>query len=92
MQQSPYIDRLKQAIADARDPSIRAMLRAELAGSVARLGEFSTAEAEIADLRSEFGDGRSGRVSIMIMCAEAQLIYYKDLGEQARDRMMRAQL
>lgn len=92
MQQSPYIDRLKQAIADARDPSTRAMLRAELAGSIARLGDFSEAEAEIADLRREFGDGRSGRVSIMIMCAEAQLIYYKDLGEQARDRMMRAQV
>jgi hypothetical protein len=63
-----------------------------LAGGYARLGEFESAESEIASLRSEFGDGRSGRVSIMIMCAEAQLIYYKNLGEQARDRMMRAQL
>lgn len=63
-----------------------------LAGGYARLGDFEAAEAEISTLRSEFGDGRSGRVSIMIMCAEAQLIYYKNLGDQARDRMMRAQV
>ncbi|MBI5721788.1 MAG: hypothetical protein HZC37_29295 [Burkholderiales bacterium] len=68
------------------------MRKALLAACRARLGDFETAEAEISKLRSEFGDGRNGRVSIMIMCAEAQLIYYKSLGEQARDRMMRAQL
>lgn len=92
MPQSPYIDRLKQAIAQTQDLATRGMLRAELAGCTARLGDFTGAEGEIASLRSEFGDGRSGRVSIMIMCAEAQLIYYKELGEQARDRMMRAQV
>jgi len=92
MPQSPYIDRLKRAIAESSDPAERGTRRAEMAGALARLGEFSSAESEIADLRAQFGDGRSGRVSIMIMCAEAQLIYYKSLGEQARDRMMRAQL
>ncbi|MBK9134919.1 MAG: hypothetical protein IPM15_11475 [Betaproteobacteria bacterium] len=42
--------------------------------------------------KREFGNGQNPRVSITIMCAEAQLIYFKDLGDQARDRMMRAQL
>ena len=92
MPKSPYIDRLRLAIDQAVDSSTRGMRRAELAACFARLGEFDDAEIEIASLRTEFGDGRSGRVSIMIMCAEAQLIYYKNLGDQARDRMMRAQL
>jgi hypothetical protein len=92
MPKSPYIDRLKEAIAKESDPSTRGFLRAQLAGAYARLGESDAADAEIADLRAEFGDGRSGRVSILIMCAEAQLIYYRNLGEKARDRMMRAQL
>lgn len=92
MPKSPYIDRLKEGIAQADDPSTRGLRRAQLAAGYARLGEFDAAEAEISELRAEFGDGRSGRVSIMIMCAEAQLIYYKNLGDKARDRMMRAQL
>lgn len=92
MPHSPYIDRIKQAIVEASDASTKGVSRALLAGGYARLGSFEAAEAEISSLRAEFGDGRSGRVSIMIMCAEAQLIYYKNLGDQARDRMMRAQI
>lgn len=92
MPDSPYIGRIKQAIAEGGDSSTQAVRRALLAGGYARLGSFEAAEAEVAGLRAEFGDGRSGRVSIMIMCAEAQLIYYKNLSDQARDRMMRAQV
>lgn len=92
MPQSPYIDRLELAIAQSRDPAQHAMRRAELAACLARSGEFDVAEREIAGLRAEFGDGRSGRTSIMIMCAEAQLIYYRSPGEKARDRLLRAQL
>lgn len=92
MPSSPYLDQLTKAIALATDPVSRGINRALRAGCYSRQGDFEVAEKEIASLREEFGDGRSGRVSIMIMCAEAQLIYYKDLGEQARDRMMRAQL
>ena len=92
MAQSPYLARLTLAIDGATDSIALGMARAERAACHARHGEFELTETEIADLRSVFGDGRSGRVSIMIMCAEAQLIYFKSLGEQARDRMMRAQL
>lgn len=92
MPKSPYIDRLKDAIQRDGDPSSRGLRRAQLAAGYARLGEFEAADSEISGLRAEFGDGRSGRVSIMIMCAEAQLIYFKNLGDRARDRMMRAQL
>lgn len=92
MPSSPYLDQLTRSIAQDGDPVRRGMNRALRAGCYARQGDFAGAESEIASLRAEFGDGRSGKVSIMIMCAEAQIIYYKDLGEQARDRMMRAQL
>lgn len=92
MVRSPYAERLLMAIEKADDPSVRACRRAELAACLARHGEFDAAESTIAELRMEYGDGRSGRVTIMIMCAEAQLIYYRSLGDQARDRMMRAQL
>ena len=92
MSKSPYVERLQLQIAQASDPALRASRRAELAACQARSGAFEAAEQEIARLRAEYGDGRSGRVSILIMCAEAQLIYYRELGEQARDRMVRAQL
>jgi tetratricopeptide (TPR) repeat protein len=92
MVRSPYADRLLLAIEKADDPAVRASRRAELAACLARHGEFDAAEPLISELRAEYGDGRSGRVTIMIMCAEAQLIYFKSLGDQARDRMMRAQL
>lgn len=92
MPTSPYLNQLTRAIAESGDPADRGISRGLRAGCYARQGDFDAAEREIVDLRAEFGDGRSGRVSIMIMCAEAQLIYYKELGEQARDRMMRAQL
>lgn len=92
MPTSPYLDQLSRAIDQSSDPATKGADRALRAGCYARHGDFVAAEQEIADLRAEFGDGRSGRVSILIMCAEAQLIYYRNLGEQARDRMMRAQL
>jgi hypothetical protein len=92
MSESPYISRLKAEIAQPSDPPRRGQRRAELAACRARHGDFEDAEREIGELRAEFGDGRSGQVTVLIMCAEAQLIYYRNLGEQARDRMMRAQL
>ena len=89
---SPYESRLEGEIAAIQDDSERASKRAELAGLWARIGEFQRCEEVIAELRSLYGDGRNTRVSVMIMWAEAQLIYFKDLGVQARDRMSRAQL
>lgn len=92
MPTSPYIEALKRTIEESDDLELQGVTRALLAACYARHGDFQLAEAEIASLRLAYGDGRSGRVSVMIMCAEAQVIYYKDLGEKARDRMMRAQV
>lgn len=92
MSASPYAKRLRQAIAAEERPSETAFLQAELAAYLGRVGQFDEADRLLADLRSRYGDGHSGRVSIMIMCAEAQVVYFRDLGERARDRMARAQL
>jgi hypothetical protein len=65
---------------------------AELGCYWARVGEFEKAEELRSDLRRFFGDGRSVRVSILIMCIEALIAYFRELNPQARDRMARAAL
>lgn len=68
------------------------MLCAELACYWARVGEFTEAERLCRELRQAFGDGRDIRVSILIMCVEGLLFYFKELRLQAYDRIARARL
>ncbi len=68
------------------------MLTAELACYWARVGEFDEAERLRKELRSTFGDGRDVRVSILIMCIEGLLLYFRDLSPGALDRLARASL
>lgn len=89
---SPLVQRLLQGIENAQDPEMRACIMAELGCYWARVGEFERAEVLRADLRRSFGDGRSVRVSILIMCIEALLAYFRELSPHARDRMARAAL
>lgn len=89
--ESPYENRLLEAIGRASGPSDRAVLLAELAGYAARVGRFDEAEAILRDVRREFGDGQSGRVTVMLMWAEGLLAYFRDLDPRAHDRLTRAQ-
>jgi tetratricopeptide (TPR) repeat protein len=89
---SPYVERVSAQIASEPDLLTRSLLRAELGCYWARVGDFDQAEALRADLRKVFGDGRSPRVSIMIMCLEGLLQYFRDLSPSASDRMARARL
>lgn len=89
---SPLVRRLVASIDQCQDPERRACYVAELACYWARVGEFGAAEQLRAELRQDFGDGRSVRVSILIMCIEALLMYFRELSPQARDRMARASL
>lgn len=89
---SPYENRLLAAIASAREESAAALGRAELAGYWARLGRFDEADLAIREIRATFGDGRNGRVTIMLMLAEAQVLYFRQMHPAARDRLARAQL
>jgi hypothetical protein len=89
---APFVERTIQKIEAESDRLTRSLMRAELACYWARVGEFEQAEKLRADLRSEFGDGKSPRVSIMIMCLEGLLLYFRDLGNGAKDRLDRARL
>ncbi|MDP1898890.1 MAG: hypothetical protein Q8K96_00345 [Rubrivivax sp.] len=89
---SPLVTRLLSGIEGCYDKEERYSLLAELACYRARIGEFEEAEDLRIELRREFGDGRSIRVSILIMCAESLLHYFRELSEEARDRMARANL
>ena len=89
---SPLVQRLLVRIEQAKDPEVKACYFAELACYWARVGEFDRAEELRAELRQSYGDGRSVRVSIQIMCIEALLAYFRELNPNARDRMARAAL
>lgn len=89
---SPLVDRLEVAFQATSDPIERAVLSAQIACYQARVGEFDDAERRRNGLRKEFGDGHSARVSILIMCLEGLLLYFKDLDRNARDRLLRANL
>jgi hypothetical protein len=89
---SPLERRLLAALEAATSPEHRASLLAELAGYWARAGEADRAEIARLDLRREFGDYRSPRVSVLIIVLEALQAYYGDLSPHARDRMLRASL
>ncbi|MDP2005739.1 MAG: hypothetical protein Q8K45_08680 [Rubrivivax sp.] len=76
----------------SNDAEAKGVLRAELGCYLARVGEFGESERIRQELRSEFGDARSFRVSILIMMMEALQLYYRNLSPSARDRMLRASL
>lgn len=89
---APYVKRLVTQIESSVDADSRAMLTAELACYWARVGEFEEAERLRAELRRGFGDGRDIRVSILIMCVEGLLLYFRELSPDALDRIARARL
>lgn len=89
---SPLVQRLSECLHQASDPVVKACYMAELGCYWARTGEFDKAEELRSELRQGFGDGRNVRVSILIMCLEALLAYFRELSPSARDRMARAAL
>lgn len=84
---SPLVQRLITSIERCKDTEERACYVAELACYWARVGEFEEAERLRTELRRDFGDCRSVRVSVLIMCIEALLMYFRELNPLARNRM-----
>ena len=84
---SPLVRRLVANIDLCHDTERRACHVAELACYWARVGEFEEAERLRTELRRDFGDCRSVRVSVLIMCIEALLMYFRELSPLARGRM-----
>lgn len=89
---SPFVTRLLADLDTETNPETRAILLAELGCYWARFGEFAESERIRQELRRDFGNARSVRVSIFIMILEGLQLYYKKLSPGARDRMMRASL
>ena len=89
---APYVKKLTEQIDSCADLTDRAILTAELGCYWARVGEFDEAERLRVALRAGFGDGRDIRVSILIMCVEGLLLYFRELSPDAQDRLARAKL
>lgn len=87
---SPLVERLRRAIQQDADLELRAIHKAELACYWARVGEFDLVDEIRTELRRDFGRGDSVRVSILIMCVESMLGYFRELSAESRDRMARA--
>ena len=89
---SPLMKRLQARLGEEQDPYRRAEISTRCAAYLARTGEFSAARQSISEVRQTFGDGRSGRVTILLMLAEALVMHYGDLSVSAKDRVARALL
>lgn len=89
---SRLLQRLADQLSIERDEYVRGELIASQAAYLARIGDFESARERIATVRATFYDGRSGRVTALVMVAEALLAHFESLGVEARDRTMRAQL
>jgi tetratricopeptide (TPR) repeat protein len=89
---SRLISRIEEQLLNETDPYVRAELEAKRASYLARVGRFLESGEAIANVRRAFGDGRSGRVTALVMIAEGLLIHYEKLGSGATDRVTRSQL
>lgn len=89
---SPLMKRLQVLLEAERDPYRRAETSAKIAAYHARTGNFQAARDLISEVRQSFGDGRSGRVTIFLMLAEALVLHFGDLAINAADRVARALL
>ncbi len=88
---SPLLLRLDQELRLAKDARGLAEIRTKQAGYYARTGDFVSAKSIVTDLRKEFGDGHSGRVTVWIMISEALIYHFENLNPVALDRITRAQ-
>ncbi len=84
--------RLRHRIQEEKDSSLQGILQAKLACYFARIGEFDQAESIRIELRQKFGDGKSAKISILLMLLDGLLLFYRDLSSGARDRIARANL
>lgn len=88
---SQLLLRIDSALLVEADPQRKAVLLAQKACYWARVGKFNEAKELIDLVRQSFGDGRSGKVTVLVMLAEALRLHFEQLGTGARDRVVRAQ-
>lgn len=86
------IERLHKQLELEQEPLARAELLARLACCSARYGQFARADEIIAEVRSYFGESRSGRVTCLLMVAEGVQHSFLQRQSEALDRLKRAQV
>ncbi len=86
------IERLHKQLELEQEPLARAELLARLACCLARYGQFARADEIIAEVRSYFGESRSGRVTCLLMVAEGVQHSFLQRQPEALDRLKRAQM
>lgn len=89
---APCISRLDRGISEAPTEASKAHLLAEKACYLVRVGEYAQAELIRADLREKFGKGSDLKAVVLLMLLEALQGYFRSLGGDAKDRLLRAQL
>jgi hypothetical protein len=89
---SQYLKRIEESLASTHDPFLMGELKSRKAAYMARIGNFEDAKHLISEIRSEFFDGRSGRVTCLLMLAEAAVMHFEHFNEIAQDRIARALL
>lgn len=86
------IERLQAKLDVEHDVLARAELLARLACCLARYGQFDRAEQVVSEVRGLFGENRSGRVTCLVMVAEAVQHSFLQRQTEALDRLKRAQM
>jgi len=86
---SPYISRLRQAISKASAAEDQLVLRAELAGALARYGDFDTAHAEVKSLR-EANTRFAANVAAWVLLAEGIISHFESLTPAALSSFRRS--
>jgi hypothetical protein len=89
---SPLVLKLNAELQRTTEPTLRAELLARIGCCLARIGYLDEARKIVAELRSDFGAGQSGRTTIWIMLTEGLIHWFGSLNNQALDRVARAQL
>jgi hypothetical protein len=89
---SQLLKRIEDRLLTEADVVTRACLELDRACYLIRTGNFDLARKQIALIRADFGDGRSGPTTCRLMLAEALLLHYEQLSPLAIDRLRRALL
>lgn len=89
---SQLLERLKSELVATSDSIQRSETSCRIAANLARLGRFSEAHEIVADVRRNYGQGQSGRVTVWLMLAEGITLHYEALSPSALERVRGAQV
>jgi hypothetical protein len=89
---SPLLRKLTSALERTTEPLHRAELLARIGCCLARVGQIEDARKIVSELRTDFGAGQSGKITVWIMLTEGLIHWFGSISGQALDRVVRAQV